>query len=189
VRVLIVDDTEGRGPAIAFPPGENYVDLRVNPHKVEQIAPARKYLPIRNFLTAINGDESVFASARITTRCDSPTLASSDEAYEFASEAHLVFACYPLHSLLNFERDRYMDLTSCLKELLERDPGDAVRVVLRISPCDFPTETHHGFCLGIRVVAQGESTEKAEMRWGLGLARVQQALLFRSRALRQEMGQ
>ena len=170
MRVQIVDDTEGRGPTFVFPPTENYMDLRENPHEVERIEPARNYLPLRNFLIAVNGAESVFASARVSARCDLPTAASSDQAYEFASEARVVFACSPVHPA-NYERGRYVDLTSNLKELLERDPGDTVRTVLRISGCDFPTDNRRGFCLGIRVVAHGTSAEKAEMRWGLGLAR------------------
>ena len=80
-----------------------------------------------------------------------------------------------------------MDLSSGLKELLERDTANAARAVLRISPCDFTAENRRGFCLGIRLVAEGSSAQQAELRWGLGLARIQQALLFRSRALKQQI--
>ena len=76
---------------------------------------------------------------------------------------------------------------SGLKELLERDTADTVRAVLRISPCDFTAENRRGFCLSIRLVAEGSSAQQAELRWGLGLARIQQALLFRSRALKQQI--
>jgi len=64
------------------------------------------------------------------------------------------------------------------EDLLERDSGDAIRAVLRIGTCDFPAQNRRGFCLSIRLVAQGVSAEQAEMRCGLGLARLQQALLF-----------
>jgi hypothetical protein len=185
MRVETIDDTEGRGPASAFPPGENYVDLRENPHAVERIAPARQHMPLRNFLTAVNGADSLFASASAGTQADSPATVSAGEAYEFASQARLVFA----ESSANFELDRYTDLTAGLKELLERDSGDAIRAVLRISPCDFLAQNRRGFCLSIRLVAHGASAEQAEMRWGLGLARMQQALLFTARALRQQFGE
>jgi hypothetical protein len=33
--------------------------------------------------------------------------------------------------------------------------------------------------------AEGSSAQQAELRWGLGPVRIQQALLFRSRALKQ----
>jgi hypothetical protein len=37
--------------------------------------------------------------------------------------------------------------------------------------------------------AVGDSNEQATLRWGLGLAHVQQALLFSSRYLRQKISQ
>ena len=90
-------------------------------------------------------------------------------------------------STLNGERRRYVDLSSGLKELLERDTADAIRAVLRISSCDFTAESQRGYCLDICLVAVGNSAQQAELRWGLGLARIQQALLFRSRALKQQI--
>jgi hypothetical protein len=185
MRVEIIDDTEGRGPALEFPPGENYVDLRENPFAVERIAPARRYLPLRSFLTAVNAEESSFTSVSASTKADSPASVSAWEAYEFASQARLVFA----EPTLNFERDRFVELTAGLKDLLERDSGDAIRAVLRIATCEFPVQNRRGFCLSIRLVAQGVSSEQAEMRCGLGLARLQQALLFRARTLRQQSGE
>jgi hypothetical protein len=185
MRVEIIDDTEVRGPAAVFPPGENYVDLRENPHAVERIPLARQYLPLRSFLTAVNSADSSFSSASCGTQADPPASVSAGDACEFASQASLVFA----EPRLNFERDRFVDLTAGLKELLARDSGEAIRAVLRISPCDFAAQNRRGFCLSIRLVAQGVSAEQAEMRWGLGLARIQQALLFRARALRQQFGE
>jgi hypothetical protein len=185
MRVEIIDDTEGRGPAMVFPPGENYVDLRENPHAVERIAPARHHLPLRSFLTAVNAADSLFTSASAGTQTDSPRAVSAENTCEFASQTSLVFA----ESSFNFERERYSDLAASVKELLERDMGDALRGVLRISPCDFPAQNRRGYCLHIRLVARGASVEQAEMRWGLGLARMQQALLFRARALRQQFGE
>jgi hypothetical protein len=185
MRVEIAERAEGAAPASVFPPKEGYFDLRANPHTIEQIAAARQHMPLRNFLTAVNGAESLFASASASTQADSPATVSAVEAYEFASQARLVF----VESSVNFERERYADLTAGLKELLERDSGDAIRVVLRISPCDFMAQNRRGFCLSIRLVAHGASSEQAEMRWGLGLARLQQALLFTARSLRQQFGE
>jgi hypothetical protein len=185
MRVETIEDTEGLGPAMAFPPAGNYMDLRENPRAIERIAQARQHVPLRNFLTAVNGADSLFTTASASTTADSPASVSTGEAYEFASQASLVFA----ESSLNFERDRYTELIAGLKDLLERDSGDAIRAVLRVSHCDFTAQNRRGFCLSIRLVAHGESAEQAEMRWGLGLARVQQALLFRARALRQQFSE
>jgi len=180
VRVEIVEEAEGKASAPVFPPEENYLDLRANPQAIEQIAAARQYLPLRNFLAAVNGAESIFATASVATKSDLPAAVSAGPAYEFASQARIVFA----EPSLNWERKHYVDLCSGLKELLERDVADAVRAVLRISSCDFKAENRRGFCLSIRLVAEGSSAQQAELRWGLGLARIQQALLFRSRALK-----
>jgi len=185
MHVDIVEDVEGEKPVLTFPPVGNYLDLRENSRAVEQVAAARKYVPFRNFLAAVNGPASLFAPADAETKSDSPAAVSAGLAYEFASETNLVFA----DLALNFERKRYLDLSSSLKELLERDSADSVRVVLRISSCDFQEgQDRRGFCLGIRLVAVGDSAEQAELRWGLALARVQQALLFRARAIKLEVG-
>jgi hypothetical protein len=45
------------------------------------------------------------------------------------------------------------------------------------------------FAVGIRLAAEGESAERAVLRWGLGLAHLQQALLFTSRHLRMQLAQ
>jgi hypothetical protein len=132
----------------------------------------------------VNSEESPFATASAKAKCDLPAAVSSDAAYEFASEVRLVFA----ESSLNFEQERYVELCSSLKELLERDPGNIVRSVLRISRCEFSVENRRGFGLAIRMVAEGNTAQRAEMRWGLGMARAQQALLFMARTIRQQDG-
>lgn len=182
MRVEIVEDYEGKDPALVFPPGERYVDLRKNPHSIEQITIARQYLPLRNFLSIINGAESPFATVSATAKCDSPAAVSTGSAYEFASHISVVFA----ETSHNFDHERYRNLSSSLKELLERDPGNAVRATLRLSLCEFPGQNRRGSCQEIRLVAEGDTAEQAELRWGLGLARVQQALLFLARTLKQQ---
>ena len=181
MRVEIVEETGSQAPVPMFPPENDHLDLRANPQAVEQIAAARKYLPLRNFLSSLNGEESVFATASASTKSDSPAAVCVGLAHEFASQTTIVFA----EPSLNWDREHYADLAAGLQKLLERDASDAVHAVLRISPCDFAQETRRGFCLSIRLVAGGESAEQAELRWGLGLARLQQALLFRSRVLKQ----
>ena len=185
MRVEIVEEGESEAQAPVFPPEENYFDLRANPPEIERIAAARQYLPLRNFLTSVNGEESIFATASAIIKSDLPAAVSAGPAYEFASQVMIVFA----DSALNWERRQYVDLSPRLKELLERDANDTVRAVLRISFCDFTVENRRGFCLTIRLVAEGSSAQQAELRWGLGLARLQQALLFRSRALKQRIAE
>jgi hypothetical protein len=183
--VEIVEEAEGSAPGSVFPPEEDYYDLRANPQAIEQIAAARQYLPLRNFLASVNGAESIFATASAATKSDLPPGVSADHACEFASQARIVFE----EPSLNRERKHYVELSSGLKELLERDAADTIRATLRISSCDFAAKNQCGFCLDIRLVAEGNSAQQAELRWGLGLARVQQALMFRSRALKQQISE
>jgi hypothetical protein len=185
MRVEIVEEAEDQSPAPAFPPEKNFLDLRANPPAIEDIAAARQYLPLRNFLGSVNSEESIFATASAATKSDLPAAVSAGPAYEFASQARIVFA----EASLNWERRHYVDLSAGLKELLERDTAEATRAVLRISSCDFTAENRRGFCLSIRLVAEGSSAQQAELRWGLGLARIQQALLFRSRSLKQNIAE
>jgi hypothetical protein len=183
MRVEIVAEAEGTSPGSVFPPGEKYLDLRANPQSVDQIGSARQYLPLRNFLNSVNSAESVFATASATTKSDLPATVSADLAHEFASQTRIVFA----EPSFNWEQKHYTDLCSALEDLLERDTADAARAVLKISSCDFTAEKRCGFCLDIRLVIEGESPQQAEVRWGLGLARIQQALLFCPRALKQKI--
>jgi hypothetical protein len=183
MRVEIVEAAEAEKPSAVFPPDEDFVDLRENPGAVQKIAAARQYPPLRNFLTTVNGTESIFTTVSASTRSDLPAT-SGDSAHEFAFEATLVFA----EISLNFDRKQYAELSSGLKELLERDTTDTLRTVLRIASCDFPGQSQRGFCLGMRLVAEGDSPEQAELRCGLAMARVQQALLFRARSLKQQIG-
>jgi hypothetical protein len=185
MRVEIVEEAEGARLARPFPPEKGHFDLREDPGAIEQIAEARQYLPLRNFLASVNSSESVFATASVSIKPELPAAVSADQACEFASQAKIVFA----EPTLNWERKHYADLSSVLKELLERDAADAIRATLRISSCEFTAENRPGFSLDIRLIAQGNSAQQAELRWGLGLARVQQALLFRSRALKQQIAE
>lgn len=184
MRVVIDDKMEASDPIPAFPLGENYIDLRQNPSAIERIAPARAHLPLRNFLTAINSTKSVFTSAGVATESKPASDGLPGGSFEFVSRIRLVFAILSL----NFDRIQYTEIVAALKELLERDSAESIRALLRISSCDFPEQDRHGFCLEIQLFARGDSPRQAEVRWGLGLARVQQALLFRARALGQQIG-
>jgi hypothetical protein len=184
MRVEVVDDGTSADRAMIFPPLEDYIDLRGNPRGIDQIPAARQYLPLRSFLAAVNSADSVFTSASAKAQPHSPPPDASGEAHDFSSQTSLVFA----DSSLNFERDHYAELAGRLKGLLERDAGDALRVILRIAACQFTDENRKGYILSIQLMAQGTSSEQAEMRWGLGLARLQQALMFSARALRQQLG-
>lgn len=185
MQIDIIEETGDQAPTATFPPPGDFPDLRENPQAIAQIPSVREHPPLRTFLATLNGPDAIFNTSSVTTQADSPAAVAGAAVYEFASQVGLVFAI----PALNWERRHYEDLCYGLKELLERDGSDALRVALKISPCNFAAERRSGFCLGVRLVAQGNSAQQAELRWGLGLARIQQALLFSSRALKQQVGE
>ncbi len=165
-----------------------YLDLRENPGAVDRLEPARRHRPLRGLLAALNSADSFFATARSKTwhRQERPRASAeaAQDLSEFVSRVDLIFAA----ESFNFERSRYEELTRRLQELLTRDTApDALRAELRVRPCRFGAHSRAGFCLEILLYARGATPEQAELRWGLGLARIQQALLFSSRILRQQM--
>lgn len=86
-----------------------------------------------------------------------------------------------------FSRDRGMHF-QLIQKLMELLKPAGSQEVLQAKLClisgghDIPAGA---FVLRIQLEAAGESREQAALRWGLGLAQLQQALLFTSRYLRQ----
>lgn len=188
MRVEIASEGEDSPEALEIPwespdPAIRYFDLRSEPRALEQLPEARRHPPLRSFLAAVNSADSVFATARCCTRLDqdAPTAAGS---CEFACSLDLVFA----FDDLNFDRSHFDGLTRRLEELLSRDaPADALCVELRIRLCHFRASGRTGFALRIALAARGDAPEQAELRWSLGLVRLQQALLFLSRVIRHHL--
>ena len=185
MHVDIIEETGDESPAAVFPPDDDTPDLRENPQQIDRMPAARRHAPLRNFLISVNGPESILATGNVAIKSDLPSAVSGGAAQEFASQIEIVFAA----PSLNWERRHYVDFCSGLKELLEQDTSGALRAALRISRCDFRAEKRSGFCLAVRLVAEGDSEKQAELRWALGLARLQQGLLFSSRALKQQVGE
>jgi hypothetical protein len=126
---------------------------------------------LRSFAAAIESADSLF-------QCETPApavvgdgLCSGDFALSFRAE-------------LEKNRRLQFALVEKLVELL-RLAGSAETLAARISLTPQPS----GALLRVRLEARGSSAEQARLRWGLGLAHVQQALLFTSRYLRQQGAQ
>ena len=158
-----------------------YLDLRSDPKVIQEIEPARRHRPLHNFLATVNSADSVFSTARCRVWLEPET----DEPSEFASEIDLIFALEDL----NAERSHYEGLCQRLLELLAHESGETVRAELRVRRCRFNSMGGSGYCLTLFLRACGETAGQAEIRWGLGLAHVQQALLFVSRSVRQRLAQ
>jgi len=165
--------------------GSCFYDLREQPAALEHIEPARRHLALRSFLTLVNGSDSIFATVKAQTALSQDAAVASG-AYAFASRVALVFA----RAELNFQRENYEALLMHLRELLEKDTApDTLDAEFHIPFCYFHAAARAGHALAFHLRARGTTPEQAELRWGLGLARVQQALLFLSRALRQKTSQ
>jgi len=187
MRVDFAIEVEPRDEMLEIPwenaaTGSRYFDLREDPHAIEQVKDARRYVPVRGFLAAVNSADSVFATAR----CSAGTSPADEN--EFVSQIELIFA--PALEDFNFDRDNFESVADDLLELLARDPaGETLRAWLRLRRCHYRDAGREGFCLAVVLSARGETSGQAELRWGLALARVQQALLFTSRVIRHYLAQ
>jgi hypothetical protein len=164
---------------------EEYFDLRSDASLVVQIAAAKEHLPMGTFLAAIHGEQSIFSSIRARTWADNPGGNERGGDWEFHSRCDLVLH----YQQLRYSSSSAEDAMRRLVDLWMREPSaEALKVRVELLPCKFVAEGRDGGALRIEIAARGESAEQARMRWGLGVARVQQALLFVSRAVRQKTG-
>ncbi len=163
------------------------LDLHLDVRAIDRIEAARKHAPLRAFLANVNASNSMFST--IGCKVWRTTEPAGDKPYVFASRIDLVFlqeaANFGPQEAANFGRGPAQNLANRLSQLLTREAADALRAELRISPVEFAGEDR-GFCLRVILHALGATPEQAEVRWGLGLARLQQALLFVARGLRHQ---
>jgi hypothetical protein len=148
-------------------------------------------LAIKSFLAAIESDDSLFCVAQPLT---GPSAEESSSGRVFSEDIVLEFR----QAELKCQRSLHFILMEKLIELL-KEAGS--KETLQATLCLKSTSTLGGSSgmqekpnlkeleLWIRLAAKGESQEQAVLRWGLGLAHVQQALLFTSRHLRMHLAQ
>jgi hypothetical protein len=163
--------------------GDGYLDLRENPAAISQISAAREFSPLAGFLTVVNGVGSLFSTMRAKVWEEPASQAGAE--FTFHSRVDLMFA----RSEFNFIPERYEDAVQRLVALWMKDTsGDALSVRMEILPCTYGDAKKEGAALRLTLTARSASAEQARVRWGLGIVRVQQALLFVSRAMRQKLG-
>ena len=133
---------------------------------------------LRSFLAAIESDESLFACEASGIAVAGGGLCGGDFVLRFRG------------ANLAGSRRLYFSLVEKLVELLN-EAGSAESLAARIClTSESGAEAKPaGFALRLHLDARGSSAEQASLRWGLGVAHVQQALLFTSRYLRQQIGQ
>jgi hypothetical protein len=174
MRVIVTRDSQESCSAV----GPERLDLREDPGAVARIDLARQYPSLGGLLLNLNAEESPFAT--FGCKVWASTEGAAAEPSEFASRIDLIVS----RGAEEPDEAQYDDLARRLAELLEREPGDALRVELQVSPAQL-ARGQQGFCLRLLLFARGAGEKQAQVRWSLGLARVQQALLFLARAIRQ----
>lgn len=187
MRVEAVNSLGVSGAGIEIPwsgtDGDSYLDLRENPAAISQIGAAPENSPLAGFLTVVNGAGSLFSTVRAKVWEEPNSQAGAE--FTFHSRVDLMFA----RSEFNFIPERYEDAVQRLVMLWMKDSsGDALSVRMEILPCAYKAEKQEGAALRMMLTARSASAEQARVRWGLGIVRVQQALLFVSRAMRQKLG-
>jgi hypothetical protein len=187
MRVEAVNSLGVSGGAIEVPwssaGGDSYLDLRENPTTISQISAALEYAPLAGFLNVVNGAGSLFSTVRAKVWEEPASQAGAE--FTFHSRVDLMFA----RPEFNFISGRYEDAVQRLVALWMKDSsGDALSVRMEILPCVYGDAKREGAALRLTLTARSASAEQARVRWGLGIVRVQQALLFVSRAMRQKLG-
>jgi hypothetical protein len=193
MRVEAVNSLGVKSASIEFPSngaeGEQYIDLREIPAAIAQISAARENPPLASFLSAVNGPGSLFATIRAKVWDETGAHAATD--FTFHSRVDLMFA----QESFNFMPERFEDVVRRLVDLWMRDSsGDTLSARLEILPCNYDSTRAggaaktEGGALRLTLTAKSTTAEQARIRWGLGIVRVQQALLFVSRAMRQKLG-
>lgn len=137
---------------------------------------------LKNFFAAVASDDSLFAT-------ESPGTMISDGP----SDRHTcaaVFAVRFRDEQQASSKALHFSLIEKLTELLQAaGSSESLAAMLCLLPAKVEQSKLSGFHLWMRLEATGTSSEQAGLRWGLGLAHVQQALLFLSRYLRQQISQ
>lgn len=174
MRVSVTKDSQARR---GLADSERF-DLHDDPRSIGRIEAARQHPSLRGLLLNLNEDESPFST--LACKVWSVIEPAAAEPSEFVSRIDLVAS----QGAQELGEAQYHDLARRLAELLEREPGDALRAELQILPAEF-AGGRQGFCLRLLLYSRAAAEEQAKLRWSLGIARLQQALLFLARALRQ----
>jgi hypothetical protein len=187
MRVEAANLLSDKNARVEFPwknsAGDEYLDLCENPGAITQIAAARENPPFARVLLQLNEEDSLFRTIRAKV-WSAPSEKVGDGEF-FHSRIDLIFA----REAFNTIPERFEDVVRRLVELWMKDfSADALAARLEVLPCKFVSSNQDGAALRITLTARGANADQARTRWGLGLVRMQQALLFVSRAMKQKLG-
>jgi len=136
---------------------------------------------LRAFLTAIASDDSALDGEALGSVVSSK---ASGVEVKCAGDFALRFR----EAKLVDNRAMYFSLLEKLTALLKQaGSAESLAVILSLSAQTDPSVKPGALAIQLRLEAMGNSFEQAALRWGLCLAHVQQAVLFTSRYLRQQL--
>jgi len=148
-------------------------------------------LAIKNFLAAIDSDDSLFC---VTQPLAGPSADESAGSHVCSGDIVLEFR----EAENSRNRSLHFLLMEKLIELLkEAGSHETLETTLCLTAGSISLSASRSslrpdqkkLAMWMRLAARGNSPEQAMLRWGLGLAHIQQALLFTSRYLRLHLGQ
>jgi hypothetical protein len=158
------------------------VEILANPSLPEPSSELPENRALHTLLLAVNAEESFF---RITSCNLHPPAVRGAAGPNFFSGSFLLFFS---DEAFNRERAHYFALLETLSELLNKaGSADVLEVRLGLSSRADSGPQASAFALFVELVSQGASAEQAELRWGLGVAHLQQAVLFSARLLRKKL--
>ena len=111
-------------------------------------AAARESAVLRGFLSSLSDKESPFSI--VSHKLWSADSNVESEPIVFASRVDLTIS----NGAQSLDRHQYEDFAAGLAKLLEREPGDALRVELQIASARFP-DGRQGLSLGVLLLAHG----------------------------------
>ena len=140
-------------------------------------------LAIKSFLAAIESDDSLFC---LIEPVEGPSADGAAGRRICSGDLVLQFR----QAELKRQKSLHFLLIEKLIELL-KDAGslETLEATLSLVSGREGQPDQKELVLRMRLAAKGDSSEQALLRWGLGLAHIQQALLFTSRHLRMHLTQ
>ncbi len=138
---------------------------------------------LKSFVAMMRSDDSLFSSEQRRT---TPAGGKSASGWTCAGDFVLAFRSVELAC----DRKLHFLLVEKLIELL-KGAGSSESLLAKVClfSRDSKAETTSSHAVWLFLEATGDSHEQAALRWSLGLAHAQQALLFTSRFLRQQVTQ
>jgi hypothetical protein len=138
-------------------------------------------LAVKNFLAALESEDSLF---NLLEPLRGPAGEESGKESTLSGEIVLAFKDRKLADQKNLH---FLSVGKLIELLRKEESQETLEAkICRISRSS-DVQDSQGNALWIQLLARGQSAAQAMLRWSLGLAQLQQAVLFISRYLRQHV--